>query len=132
MPATDEVPHPEHAPVDIVVTDREDVTVVALSGELDFSNVERFVEALSLPFDAVIRRTIVDLTALRFVDSSGLNAIVVLQRRYRSGGTDLHLVVKDPRLLRLFQITGLDQVFRLFPSLQVALGENSGGKPALA
>jgi len=129
MPASDPVSEPEHAALDIVVTDRGRLTVVALSGELDFSNVDRFVEALSIPFDAEIRHTIMDLTALRFVDSSGLNALVVLQRRCQSRGGDLHLVVSDSRLLRLFQITGLDQVFRLFPTLEAAM-EEAGGNPA--
>jgi anti-sigma B factor antagonist len=123
---------PEHAPLDIAVTDHGRLTVVALSGELDFSNVERFVGALSIPFDAEVPRTIVDLTALRFVDSSGLNALILLQRRYQAGGGDLHLVVSDSRLLRLFQITGLDQVFRLLPTLDAAMERDSGGNPAPA
>jgi len=129
MPASDPISDPEYAPLDIVVTHRERLTVVALSGELDFSNVERFAESLSIPFDAQVPRTIVDLTALRFVDSSGLNALVVLQRRCQSAGGDLHLVVSDSRLLRLFQITGLDQVFRLFPTLDAAMEKDSGGNP---
>jgi anti-sigma B factor antagonist len=112
-------------PLAIAAEDHGGTTVVSLSGMLDVSSAEAFKEALLAQLDDGARRTVVDFTGVRFVDSSGLNALVVVDKRYRSNAAELWLVIDDPKLLRLFEITRLDGHFRIFPALEDAAGEQA-------
>ena len=50
---------------------------------------------------------IADLGRVDFLDSTGLGALVGGLRRLRQAGGSLALVISTPRILRIFQITGL-------------------------
>ena len=54
--------------------------------------------------------------------ATGLGVLIGALKRVRSHDGALHLVVDDPRVRKLFDITGLDQVFDIHPSLVDALG----------
>ncbi len=54
-------------------------------------------------------RLIVDLGGVDFLDSTGLGALVGGLRRLREAGGSLALAISTPRILRIFQITGLTQ-----------------------
>lgn len=99
--------------------------IVSLSGMLDVGSAETFRDSLLAQLHEGATRTVVDFTGVRFVDSSGLNALVVVDRRYRAAAAELWLVIDDPKLLRLFEITGLDDHFAIFPTLEAAAGDRS-------
>ena len=105
--------------------------VVTLSGMLDVSSADTFRESLLAQLHEGATRTVVDFTGVRFVDSSGLNALVVVDKRYRATAVDLWLVIDDPKLLRLFEITGLDDHFAIFPTLEAAAGDERDTGSAL-
>ena len=100
--------------------------VVSLSGMLDVSSADAFRTALLGQLHEGATRTVVDFTGVRFVDSSGLNALVAVHRRYRATDAELWLVIDDPKLLRLLEITGLDDHFRVFPTLDALTGGEDG------
>src|SRR5215475_12494105 len=54
---------------------------------------------------------IADLGRVDFLDSTGLGALVGGLRRLREASGSLALVISTPRILRLFQITGLTKAF---------------------
>jgi anti-anti-sigma factor len=84
--------------------------LVRLAGELDISTapiLERHLhEALGGG-----RRLVVDLRGLDFMDSTGLTLLVRWGRGAEQDGYQLALVRGDPRVHRLFELTGLDGVF---------------------
>ena len=65
---------------------------------------------------------VVDLTRTQFCDTSGLHALVGAHKRARAGG-DMLLVAPGAGVLRIFAITGLDQVFPSYASLEEALAQ---------
>jgi anti-sigma B factor antagonist len=97
-----------------------------LSGELDIANAA----ALELELrNAEARRPsvlVLDLAHLRFLGVAGLRAILDAARRARSEGR--HLVVSNPvpHIVRLFELTAIDQSVELLRAPLVALG---GGMP---
>ena len=107
-------------PLAIAVAEAPGTVVVSLSGMLDVSSSEAFRAALLGQLEGGSTRTVVDFTGVRFVDSSGLNSLVVVEKRYRAMAVDLCLVIDDPKLLRLFEITGLDDHFDVFSTLDAA------------
>ncbi|MNO06359.1 Anti-sigma-B factor antagonist [compost metagenome] len=56
------------------------------------------------------------------MDSTGLGVLVGTLKKLRTAGGRLDLVIDGDRLLRLFQLTSLDQVFAIHPTLDDALG----------
>jgi anti-sigma B factor antagonist len=87
--------------------------VVSISGEVDLHtapDMEReLVEVLQLGGNSVV----VDLAEVGFIDSTVLGLLLRYQPRFRDRGGDLVLVSDDRRILRTFEITGLDRIFRI-------------------
>ena len=50
-------------------------------------------------------------------------------RRARPNGTELRIVVDDPHVRRIFELTLLDHVMKLYPSIEIAL-ESAAGERA--
>ena len=64
---------------------------------------------------------VVDLSDVSFVDSTALGVLVSGVKRLRSAGGDLRLVVTQPRISKVFEITGLNDVFRIYSSAEEAV-----------
>src|SRR3954451_1288080 len=77
--------------------------VVWLSGELDMAAAPEFVATAVGALDGQ-RELVLDMSALRFLDSTGIRAIVETARR-----TDRGVVLRSPRrnVLRVIEITGV-------------------------
>ncbi len=84
--------------------------VLTLAGELDLATVPVLQERL----DQVIcakAAVIIDLSRLRFIDSSGLDLLVRAERQLRDSGPQL-VLVRGPRAVhRVFELTSLDSHF---------------------
>src|SRR5207248_8782066 len=98
------------------------VPVVAAPAEIDISNADCL--------DAVLReaaarghaRFVVDLTGTRFCASSGVGVLARAYKRALADGGELRLVMPaSAAVLRVFAITGIDQVIPHFPSLHEAV-----------
>jgi anti-sigma B factor antagonist len=87
-----------------------DSGVLRLSGELDMAAVEDFLTAAGSAVDGQ-REVIVDLSQLRFIDSSGIRALI----RFAHEVGDRGLVLRHPRpnvekVLRLVDVDGRDSI----------------------
>jgi anti-sigma B factor antagonist len=83
------------------------VPVVRAAVEVDATNASDLREAIVAALGPGTARLIVDLGGTEFCDSTGLNVLL--------------LVATEPTLLRIFKVTGMDSMFRLFASLDEAL-----------
>jgi anti-sigma B factor antagonist len=101
--------------------DDEGLIRVAVSGEVDVATAPVLREHL---YEAVDRSTgpvIVDLLAVTFIDSTALGVLIGSLERGKGQGSDLRIVLKEPRLIKIFEITGLTELFSLFPSIAEAV-----------
>jgi anti-sigma B factor antagonist len=100
---------------------RGGVPVVSALGEVDVSSAPQLSEQLAaLPTGA--SRAVVDLSEVTFIDSTGLGVLVAGWKRLDASGSKLDLVVTRPQVAKVLEVTGLDSVFRIFASLDEALG----------
>jgi len=84
---------------------------VALSGDLDMAatfTVEGEIDRL-LERDRV-ERLVLDLRAVRFLDSTGLRLLVQTDVRARDAGVELALVRGRPEVQRVFELAGLGEL----------------------
>jgi anti-sigma B factor antagonist len=99
----------------------KDAYVMAISGDLDVSCVDRLDDELERAAPPPGARLAVDLTGVPFIDSSVLGWLIETAKRLRTGGGDLVIVSDDPRILRTFEITGLDRSFTIERTLFEAI-----------
>jgi anti-sigma B factor antagonist len=111
---------PTPARLDVRRFDHPLGVVLTLGGELDLATVPVLHERL----DHAMRgraAVIVDLSRLRFIDSSGLRMLVRSERQLRGSGGQL-VLVRGPRAVhRLFELTSLDSHFEFCDSPSAAL-----------
>ena len=56
---------------------------------------------------------ILDLEAVQFIDSTGLGMLVSILKEARQAGGNVRLINPSREVMRLLQITGLEQVFEI-------------------
>lgn len=102
------------------VDQRGDLAVVRVGlPRLDASAAPGFrAEMLGL-VEAGQRRIILDLSQTEFLDSIGLGTVVSVLKALGPGG-DLAVAGAQPRVRKLFALTRLDRVFRLFDTAEDA------------
>ena len=127
------------------VAGRVPITIVALDGELDASNFERFVDDIRVLYEAGTRHLLLDLTGLTFLASSGLVALSSIVRIMHgepaidpeagwgalhelghdvAGGatqTEVQLAGPQASVVRVLQRTGLDRLFHIHPDRATAI-----------
>jgi anti-sigma B factor antagonist len=102
------------------------VPVVTAAEEIDITNADDLRAALGESAAHGPATLVVDLTRTLFCDTAGLHTLVAARKRARAVGGDLILVKPGAAVLRILAITGLDQVFASFTSLDEALAQVSG------
>ncbi len=109
--------------MDLVMSSRQDgeLTIAEVMGEIDVASAARFRDELGKAVADATSHVVVDMTKVPFLDSTGLGVLVGRLKSMRLRDLDMVLVISDDRLLRSFKITGLDQVFRLFDTVDEAL-----------
>lgn len=94
----------------LLITSTADGWTVA--GEIDSQNAARLSEALSArPSGNVV----LDIGAVSFMDSSGLQSVIDATRRLRAAGGDLTLRHPSGVVARLIEITGLQGFLHVEP-----------------
>lgn len=84
--------------------------VVAVSGELDLSTVPELSRSLAPVLDAHPHELILDLTGLRFIDSTGLSLIVRTSNALKAHEGTLALTHPSPPVRKVLEIVGLDEL----------------------
>lgn len=102
-------------------------TVVAASGEIDVATAADLRAGLTELVESGAVHVVVDLEDVDFIDSTGLGVLVGAIRRARAADGDLRLVCTNSRILKVFDVTGLDEVFIIGASVDEALAASGEG-----
>ncbi|MGK2930456.1 MAG: STAS domain-containing protein [Acidimicrobiales bacterium] len=100
-------------------------TVVAASGEVDVATAPKLRERLVDLINGGSTQVVLDLENVDFIDSTGLGVLVGALRRARADDGDLRIACTNSRLLRIFDITGLGEVFTIESSVDEAISATS-------
>lgn len=100
---------------EVAISERRDGTtsVVTVQGEVDVASAPTLRGKLHAVCTEGMSSVTIDLRNVTFLDSSALGVLVGALRRCRENGTRFALVIDSPRLLKLFEITGLNSVFEI-------------------
>jgi anti-sigma B factor antagonist len=103
-----------------------------LSGELDMSSATSLELELQTAEARRPPMIVLDLAQLRFMGVSGLRAILDAARRARRDGRQFVVTNPVPHILRLFELTAIDQSVELLRAPLVLLGGGASQDPPLA
>lgn len=97
------------------------VTVVAVKGEVDATNVGDLHATFDELVNLGVQEYVIDLSHVTFMDSSGLAALAKLYKRIRIGHGDVRLCCLPPEMRRIIELTRFDRVFDIFDSRAAAV-----------
>lgn len=98
----------------------ESTSIVALEGELDLERAPSLKWALVDSLDAGYKQLVVDLTQVRFMDSTALSVLVGVNKSLDAGAR-MAIVCTNQNVLKIFELSGMDAAFAIFPTLEQAL-----------
>jgi anti-sigma B factor antagonist len=96
--------------------------VLVLHGDLDLHVAPELQDRLTAEIEEGAKLIVLDLSAVTFIDSMALGVLLGAVKRLRPSGGRLRLVVPNPELRRIFEISLLDQVFTLDSTRDEAFG----------
>ena len=107
--------------MDMAVENFGAVTTATLHrDELDASNVQDFKRDIA-PVLAENRNVILDLSHLRFVDSSGLGAMLSCLRQLNAAGGDLKLCGMSKAVRAVFELVRMHRIFDIYDTREQAV-----------
>jgi anti-sigma B factor antagonist len=97
-----------------------------VQGEIDMYTAPRLRELLIDLVSKGSYQLVVNLDKVGFLDSTGLGVLVGGLRRVRAHDGSLDLVCTQQRILKIFRITGLTEVFGIYETVDQAIAARRG------
>ncbi|MBY0286332.1 MAG: STAS domain-containing protein [Mycobacteriaceae bacterium] len=104
---------------------RDAAVVVTAVGDVDsasFTHLEFHLDtALKRALDHPALLLVIDLSGVTHFGSAGLNALLECHEQGQALGVAVHISAANSEVLRPIQITKLDAILRVYPSIPAAL-----------
>ena len=98
--------------------DKDGVTIFQIDGEINISTSPELKKHFE---KKLIKKVVIDLEKVSYIDSSGLATLVELLKKTKSQSGNLGLSGMSDKVKSLFEITKLDRLFPIFPNQQEAV-----------
>ncbi|MFC5679138.1 STAS domain-containing protein [Aeromicrobium endophyticum] len=105
-------------------------TVITVSGEIDIDTAPQLREVVAEVADAGADRLVFELSDVGFVDSIGLGVFVLARKKMLLRRGTVDIVASTRRVVAIFRIAGLDELFRLRPTLAAVFADEDPAEPA--
>ena len=105
-----------------VTQPRAGTAVLTLGGRLNMVSAPHLKTAITESVEAGRTHLVVDLTAVSFMDSSGLGVLIAGLKRARQVGGDLRITGVTQQVATVLQLTNLDRVLHSYADAEEALG----------
>jgi anti-sigma B factor antagonist len=107
-------------PITTSVARRNGATVVSVAGEIDLNTAPAFEAAIGEALAQEPAVLVIDLSQVQFMASVGLRILVAAQEKVGES-VQVAVVASSRATSRPIELTGLDKVFSLYPTLDEAL-----------
>lgn len=104
-----------------VWTPWEGVCVIALAGEMDLTNIDRFRRAVDGCLDRGTGHLAIGLSRLTFSDSAAIYGFLRIAKAVARSGGEIVLAAAPAQLVEVFEIVKLGEAIRVVRSLEAAL-----------
>lgn len=107
--------------MNITSTERDGVTVLGFEGRLDTTTAREAQDRMDQVVDGGARKILVDFRSLDYISSAGLRVMLATAKKLRASGGALRFCNLNATVAEVFQISGFNTIFDLFPSEAEAL-----------
>jgi anti-sigma B factor antagonist len=97
----------------IDTTRDDDGSVISVGGDIDLYSSPRLRETIFAEIDRAVPRLALDLSEVRYMDSSGVATLVEGLQRAKAAGIGFKLVEPSPKVMQVLEMTRLDSVFEV-------------------
>jgi anti-sigma B factor antagonist len=103
-------------PVDFAVTPQssDGLLVLAVAGEIDLFTAPELKTAITKGIEDGTDKLVIDLTDTTFLDSTALGVLIGAVKRLNASDGALAIVNCDSNISKTFEITGLDQILKIY------------------
>jgi anti-anti-sigma factor len=116
----------EHIMTNVLEREEKGITIYTPEGRIDTQGAVDLDLALQSAVAEGKHKMILDLSRVNYISSAGLRTLAdVLTRNTKEGG-DLKLVALTPRVLRVLQIIGFHNFFRIYDTIEAAVAAYQG------
>lgn len=113
-----------------VDTRREgDLGIMEANGEVDMATAGMVRQAITELIGDGQADLVLDLSQVTFIDSTGLGILVGARKKVAHLDGSFAIVCANPRILRLFKITGLAEAIAIHPTIHDAITSVSADFP---
>ncbi len=93
------------------LSDEEGILTVVLGGEIDHHSAVRVRTEIDEAISSIRpRKTVLDLSGIDFMDSSGIGLIMGRYAKMRTIGGELTICRPNERILKIFKMAGLEKI----------------------
>jgi anti-sigma B factor antagonist len=104
-----------------LVSQDQGAALVTIQGRLDAAAAPTFKQRITDVISQGNVRLVLHIAHVSFMDSTGLGALVSAFKAARKANGDISIVAPSPQVQKLFKLTAMDRVFRIFQSQHEAL-----------
>ena len=105
--------------MDVKSFEKDGVFVFQVNGEINISTSPELKKQFE---KQPLKKVVVDLEKVNYIDSSGLATLVEILKKTKSQGGSLGLSGLSDKVKSLFEITKLDKLFLVAPTQDEAVG----------
>jgi len=102
--------------------------IISIKGELDASNCIPAEREFTKAMDSAASSIYVDCRDLTYISSAGVGVLISLHHSCTQKGIPIYFCGLQPRVLNVFEILGLDHLFKIESSLDEAEGTTSSSE----
>jgi anti-sigma B factor antagonist len=99
--------------LDVLLDDTKNLLQVNVDGDIDVNNVRDLKKALEEHIAQSAPNILLDCTRLNYIDSTGQGVLVSSLKKVQGYGGSIKLVNLKPYLNKIFEVTGLTQLFEI-------------------
>lgn len=85
-----------------------------IAGEIDLYTAPRLQSEFTRLLQEGPGRVVIDMSAVDFCDSTGMNVLLSALKRLKERGGTLEVAAPRPAVRKILQVTGLDSVFTVY------------------
>ncbi len=101
---------------------KDNILIVTLVGELDHHSAESTRKKIDKTIlDNNLRRVVLDLKGLSFMDSSGIGLIMGRYKNIKEKQGELLVVSDNQYIDRILKMSGLLKIIKVYPEMDMAL-----------
>ncbi len=107
----------------LVITERLEngIVILALNGRIDSEGAVQFDSALRNALQKGLYKIVLDMAAVRYLNSSGLRTLADVLTKTKAGGGGLCVVTPSERVQRIFEVAGFDKFFQAYQTIEEAV-----------